>query len=564
MAASTCARPNPNRTPICIGAALAPLVVPSTATHTTVADLVEIHIDGSGPPAIIIPQKIDEPRYTTVNPFTSTASGRHSPTTLHTAPESPSPVQADVEASVSVHGPSRSGHRHRHRRPWHHHITRFLTAILVFILLTIPRQIYLHLLLRLPFMYFSRVSRLLDDANLSLPDILRMAVANADQWRDGTPGSLQTAWLPDEALVSPNLLNFRHSWEAFIDSLLREWKTQNVVAALMLSAILTMLQIDVAAADPIARTTALLSLICGLMSLLFGSMYIVRFGTMRTMSKAASWADIPHKERQRVSILWNVWIMLAIPAVWLAWSIILFITCIMAFTWRTGAVSDADAPSALSDDAALGLRIAVTGVLGLAVIYLSLIMKTFGDYGDVIDQKWNRKVRDLARDGSRNVHIGGYPRASSPLPDRWSRSTSPDHPYVPGPPEERGSQSTHLTLLPPRVSRWTPNFGRSRQPNQNEQSILPGLEAYLNWLGLSPPVEAPPFNLEPRGVIGPRERAAGIIHRWNDNFVVLGISGTGSSGVCCVPHGQDQPRSVWSTAKWTQEYDCHAFGARSH
>ncbi|KAJ7142419.1 hypothetical protein C8R44DRAFT_602986 [Mycena epipterygia] len=101
-----------------------------------------------------------------------------------------------------------------------------------------------------------------------------------------------TAWIPDDAAVSPHLLNFRHSWEGFIDSLLREWKTQNVVSALMLSAILTMLQIDAAASDPIARTTALLSLISALMSLLFGSMYIIRFGTMRKMYKAANWADV--------------------------------------------------------------------------------------------------------------------------------------------------------------------------------------------------------------------------------------------------------------------------------
>lgn len=53
-----------------------------------------------------------------------------------------------------------------------------------------------------------------------------------------------------------------------------------------------MLQIDAAASDPIARTTALLSLISALMSLLFGSIYIIRFGTMRKMYKAASWADV--------------------------------------------------------------------------------------------------------------------------------------------------------------------------------------------------------------------------------------------------------------------------------
>jgi hypothetical protein len=40
-------------------------------------------------------------------------------------------------------------------------------------------------------------------------------------------------WTPP--LVSPALVRFKNSWEAFIDSLLREWKTLNVVSALLLS-----------------------------------------------------------------------------------------------------------------------------------------------------------------------------------------------------------------------------------------------------------------------------------------------------------------------------------------
>ena len=45
---------------------------------------------------------------------------------------------------------------------------------------------------------------------------------------------------PDEwspPLVSPALVRFKYSWEAFIDSLLREWKTLNLVSALLLSCV---------------------------------------------------------------------------------------------------------------------------------------------------------------------------------------------------------------------------------------------------------------------------------------------------------------------------------------
>lgn len=40
-------------------------------------------------------------------------------------------------------------------------------------------------------------------------------------------------WTPPT--VSPALARFKNSWEAFIDNLMREWKTQNVVSALLLS-----------------------------------------------------------------------------------------------------------------------------------------------------------------------------------------------------------------------------------------------------------------------------------------------------------------------------------------
>jgi hypothetical protein len=46
-------------------------------------------------------------------------------------------------------------------------------------------------------------------------------------------------WSPP--IVSPALIRFKQSWEAFIDSLLREWKTLNVVSALLLSYVYSLL-----------------------------------------------------------------------------------------------------------------------------------------------------------------------------------------------------------------------------------------------------------------------------------------------------------------------------------
>ena len=58
------------------------------------------------------------------------------------------------------------------------------------------------------------------------------------------------------------------------------------------SAILTMFQVPEAAGDPLTRWAAVYSLIFALMSLTFGIVYIVQFGTMRSMYKASRWAEV--------------------------------------------------------------------------------------------------------------------------------------------------------------------------------------------------------------------------------------------------------------------------------
>ncbi|KAJ7738783.1 hypothetical protein B0H16DRAFT_1891250 [Mycena metata] len=379
-------------------------------------------------PVAMQPAGIPEPPYVAVNPFSLYPSDPVPPLTL----------------------PISTGHRRQS-------MCRRLRNLSIF--LRLPLQIYMHLLLRLPLLYFSRVSRLFEDANLSTLDIRRMVVANAHQWKDGTPGSLMTMWLPEEAALSPNLHNFRHSWEAFIDSLMREWKTQNVVSALMLSAILTVLQIDGAASDPITRTTALLSLISALVSLLFGSMYIMRFGGMRKMYKAASWAE--EAQKGSTSMLWNVWILLAMPAIWLIWSILLFVTCIMAFTWRTGAIGE-PVQTALSHNIAQGLRIGVSALLAVAFIYFLLVVNTFRKYGDGMDRRWNEKVIEWTQKG-RYAQIGMHPGAWVPdaLPNHYSR-THPPH-------SRAGSSDTTPSI--PHGSRSSSTIERRRGRSESRRGL---------------------------------------------------------------------------------------------
>ena len=58
------------------------------------------------------------------------------------------------------------------------------------------------------------------------------------------------------------------------------------------SAILSLLQIESAINDPVTVYLALTSMICALMSLIYGCIYIIRLGSMRKVSKAAMWAAV--------------------------------------------------------------------------------------------------------------------------------------------------------------------------------------------------------------------------------------------------------------------------------
>lgn len=55
-----------------------------------------------------------------------------------------------------------------------------------------------------------------------------------------------------------------------------------------------MFQVPEMAYDPVTRTVALVSLVCALMSLSFGCLFIIRFSTMRNMNRASNWAEVSY------------------------------------------------------------------------------------------------------------------------------------------------------------------------------------------------------------------------------------------------------------------------------
>ncbi|KAF9477555.1 hypothetical protein BDN70DRAFT_100883 [Pholiota conissans] len=298
--------------------------------------------------------------------------------------------------------------------------------------------IYFLILLRLPSLYFRRISWLFDTANLSLFEITEMAFTTFDG-ADPTDKSQMTSGPKtherEESELPPGYGKLKKAWEDLIDSFKHEWEIFNVVSALLLtmvcqlfnySAILTILQIDAAASDPITRYAALFSLMYALTSLLFSSIYILGFGTiMRKTYITSECAKVALDSNP--SVMWNLWVMLAMPSIWLTWSIIFFIVTIMSFIWRTNS-ANAMPTFILSSTGLLVVRIALSAVLGLGILDVILVANTLRLYADAAND-WKKYVnlwrqalkREKMQNDMHTVHV----TTSAPTGDHLPPSLPP-------------------------------------------------------------------------------------------------------------------------------------------
>jgi len=87
--------------------------------------------------------------------------------------------------------------------------------------------IYLSFLFRLPSLYFGRVARIFEEADLTLPEIKEMAIETAIE------GKFDLTTMENGALP-PRYASLKATWQSFIDDLMREWKTFNVISVLLL------------------------------------------------------------------------------------------------------------------------------------------------------------------------------------------------------------------------------------------------------------------------------------------------------------------------------------------
>ncbi|CAK5273559.1 unnamed protein product [Mycena citricolor] len=319
-----------------------------------------------------------------------------------------------------------------------------------------PRQLYLLILLRIPSLYFSRVTRVFEDARLNHFDIEQMAKARAEQWNVQPPpySMLLQQQQPYPEMATPTLpvalLIFKASWEEFIDSLMKEWKTLNIVSVLLLSCALFLLDPPLSMTDGTqchldhgsnqrsvtSRYSNRRPVCVDLRAdeFIFGCMYIIRFGTMRKMHKASRLAA--EAQRGVVGIWWNVWVLLAMPAVWLSWSLVAFLISIMSFIWLGGSTADPNG-FLLHPKISLAPQILLTAVFVSGLIYFVLTAHEFHRYGDPLDREWSKAVDADVQRQSKPVRPVYSDSSLRPLTDK---STPGDtHRSLPRRPSDRPS-----------------------------------------------------------------------------------------------------------------------------
>jgi hypothetical protein len=72
---------------------------------------------------------------------------------------------------------------------------------------------------------------------------------------------------------------------------------------------------------------------------------------------------------------------------------LLFVTSILSFVWRTGSTADPQSRSPLPPTVALAPRIAVSGVFAIGMVYFTMIVITLTRYGSTFGERVRRESR---------------------------------------------------------------------------------------------------------------------------------------------------------------------------
>ncbi|KAF8326713.1 hypothetical protein F5887DRAFT_1084361 [Amanita rubescens] len=276
-----------------------------------------------------------------------------------------------------------------------------ITADIKLLIRIFATLLYFSMFLFLPVFYRTRVNKIFCGVRLTKDEI----------------ASRRASGLPPPSRRPKSWEELNDSWSALADSVVNEWGMLTIVSVLLLSAIYNVVQLGVHGSH-LVQCTALMSLVGALMSLIFGCLYVIQFSTMQRPYVVKEWAQYTiHSFR---SSWWNIFTLLSLPFVWLSWSIILFIICLMSTIWQaSGETTDGRGLNSV----ALEVKIIVSAFLFMGGIHLCLVLIGFSQYDDN-DENWTERFKRLIRPAStvRLHKPSSVAAASAALPPQHQES----------------------------------------------------------------------------------------------------------------------------------------------
>ncbi|TFK72066.1 hypothetical protein BDN72DRAFT_378122 [Pluteus cervinus] len=342
----------------------------ATNAATTSSTSTSSHPQGATPS--ILQSRLNttsRPPHLLVTPSAQTPSASSTPAVSRGPGHAPL-TEAHVESPFAHH----NGFDHGQKSTYHSSSSTW--SILCIILWGWTAQFYVLLLFRFPAMYFDRFAHVLEHMDLTRQQVDDVVYARRRSEQQPQPNLGHVA----EAEIPQGLVRFRKCWESLMESLSKEWETMNIVSVLLLGIDVGMIQISDIASQAPTRAASLLSLLCSLTSLLCGCIYAMRTPSMRRVTESTKWIEetIQHK-----TVLWNVWVLIAMPAIWLVWSIVFFLLNVMLYTWQTGTEL-----TPMTKNGSIIVRTVVTFTFVLQMFYLALVIITLFRWSKPPRRSW--------------------------------------------------------------------------------------------------------------------------------------------------------------------------------
>ncbi|PPQ99323.1 hypothetical protein CVT24_009191 [Panaeolus cyanescens] len=169
---------------------------------------------------------------------------------------------------------------------------------------------------------------------------------------------------------------------------------------------------------------------------------------------------------KRRSFLWNVWVLISLPIIWLSWAMIGMFVALVIFVWFTGTSSDNPNPIGIIANRALPPRIVITVLFFLGIVSFCSSAITGRHLRHTMEEKKKDTIKKLIGD---YIHheMGVNPGGSSKIAQHFNCAVEQ---YI-GRPQESDGRDTMAAMQNIQPPRYQSQDESNQQPSQRFPSL---------------------------------------------------------------------------------------------